>query len=65
MAIMQLVDKIDNAVENHETNNWMYLNLSKAFATIDHNVLIHKPKHYGFRGKAHGCFQRYLGNRKQ
>ena len=62
---MKLVDKIANAVENHETTIGVYLDLSKAFDTIDHNILLHKLEHYGFRGIAHDWFKCYLGNRKQ
>ena len=39
---MQLVDKIINAVEKNETTIGVYLDLSKAFDTIDHDILLHK-----------------------
>ena len=42
MAMMQLVDKIANAVENHGTTIGMFLDLSKAFDTIDHYILLYK-----------------------
>ena len=42
MPIMQLTNKIANANKNHETTIGMYLDLSKAFDTIDHNILLHK-----------------------
>ena len=50
MAIMQLVDKINNAVEKNETTIGVYLDLSKAFDFIDHDILLHKLDYYGFRG---------------
>ena len=39
IAIMSVVDKINNAVEENKTTSWVYLDLSKAFDKIDHNKL--------------------------
>jgi hypothetical protein len=47
MAITQLVDKINTAVDKNKTTIGIFLDLSKAFYTIDHNILLHK-EYYGF-----------------
>jgi hypothetical protein len=65
MAIIQLVDTIYNAVEKNETTIGIFLDLSKAFDTIDHKILIHKLELYGFRGIVLDWFKDYLYNRKQ
>ncbi len=65
MAIMQLVDKVNKAVEKNETTIGVYLDLSKAFDTIDHNILLYKLEHYGFRGVVFDWFKSYLNDRKQ
>ena len=65
MAIMQLVDKVNHAVENNKTTIGVYLDLSKAFDTIDHNILLHKLEHCGFRGVVHEWFDSYLSDRQQ
>ena len=44
----------------------IFLDLTKAFDSVNHNILLHKMKNfYGFRGLAFKLMQSYLSNRKQ
>ena len=60
MAVTQVVDKINNAVEQNKTTLGVSLDLSKAFDTIDHNILLYKLEFYGFRGVVNDWFKDYL-----
>ena len=65
LAIIQLLDKITESFANKEHLIGIFMDLSKAFDTIDHDILIYKLKRYGVRGLALSWIIDYLSNRKQ
>ena len=65
MALMILMDKITKSLENGEFIIGVFLDFSKAFDTVNHDVLLQKLHHYGIRGSALKWFQSYLSDRQQ
>lgn len=65
MAIMDMYDKISAASDRNEFSIGIFIDLSKAFDTLDHVILIKKLEYYGLRGVTLKWFQNYLLNRQQ
>ena len=60
-----MVDKITDAIDSNEFSIGLFIDLSKAFDTINHKILIDKLEYYGIRGIALNWFKSYLSNRQQ
>ena len=50
-AIMQLIDQINDTFENNWFTLGIFIDLSKAFDTADHQILISKWNNYGVGSK--------------
>ena len=64
-AIIMLVDKITRSLDAGDIVISVFLDLKKAFDTVDHHILLKKLYAYGIRGKVLKLFHSYLFNRSQ
>ena len=65
MAAMEFTDRIFNHLDDKKTPLAIFIDLSKAFDTIDHRILLDKLKYYGINGTALRWFTSYLSQRTQ
>ena len=52
-ALLELVDKLSAAIDDKLINIGVFIELAKAFDTVDHKILMFKLEHYGIGGVAH------------
>ena len=65
MALMTLIDKLTKCLDNDEYVIGFFLDISKAFDTVDHTILLQKLSVYGIRGNALSWFESYMKDRRQ
>jgi len=64
-ALIQMIEKIRESIDNSKFGCGIFIDLKKAFDTVNHKVLITKHEHYGIRGVLLKWFESYLTGRKQ
>ena len=64
-AILQLVNQITEAFSQGKYTLGVSLDFSKAFDTVNHNILLEKLKAYGIQSENLKWFRSYLSKRKQ
>ena len=62
-AIIALTELVREALDNKKFAAGIFIDLKKAFDTVEHSILLHKLHHYGIRGKPFDLIKSYLTNR--
>lgn len=64
LALAEILDTIQRRVDAKQIVTGLFMDLSKAFDCVDHNILLYKLEMAGIRGCALQLFTSYLTNRK-
>ena len=64
-VLLSIVEQIRRALDSKIFTCGVFIDLEKAFGTVNHKILLSKLKHYGIRGIANKWFSSYLSNRHQ
>ena len=64
-AILDMLNAIQTNMDKKMFPCGIFIDLKKAFDTVDHSILLNKLHHYGFRGMINTWFLSYLQDRTQ
>ena len=64
-SLIEITEKIKESIDNGKYGCGIFIDLKKAFDTVNHKILLTKLEHYGIRGNVLGWFESYLTDRKQ
>ena len=64
-SLVEITEKIKESIDNGKFGCGIFIDLKKAFDTVNHKILLQKLEHYGVRGAPLAWFESYLTNRKQ
>ena len=65
LALIELIDNIKDQMNSNKYAAGLYVDLKKAFDTVDHSILLAKLDNYGIRGVVLKWFRSYLSDRSQ
>ena len=65
MAAMELIGRRTQDMDRGETPFGIFLDLSKAFDTLNHTIFLNKLNHYGIKNCPLKLLESYLSNRLQ
>ena len=64
-ALINITENIRKAPDDGNIDCGVFVDLQKAFDTVDHQILLAEFNHYGIRGVSNDWFKSYLSNRNQ
>ena len=64
-AVTDVLTLVYDNIHEKKYPGLIFLDIQKAFDTVDHKILIAKLEHYGIRGIAKNLFESYLHDRQQ
>jgi len=64
-AIISIIQKIQEAIKDNKFAIGVFIDLQKAFDTVNHSILLDKLNHYGISGISNTWFKSYLSDRQQ